>query len=113
VIRALEKSGYSVLSAEDGREAVSLFEKYGRDIDLVVLDMVMPHMGGQECYQQLKAMNPEVQIMIMTGYTSDTSAENFFREGNIQVIKKPFELQSFTKSVRQAIAMVKRNSAGS
>lgn len=103
VIRALEKSGYSVFSAENGREAVSLFEKYGREVDLVVLDMVMPHMGGQECYQQLKALDPEVRVMIMTGYTSDTSAEAFFREGNIQVIKKPFELQSFTRAVQQAI----------
>jgi two-component system cell cycle sensor histidine kinase/response regulator CckA len=111
VIRALEKSGYSVLSAADGREAVSLYEKYGEEIDLVVLDMVMPHMGGQECYRQLKAMNPEARIMIMTGYTSDTSAETFFREGNIQVIKKPFELQNFTRSVRQAIAQVKRQSS--
>ena len=110
VVRALEKSGYSMLSAEDGREAVALFEKYGQDIDLVVLDMVMPHMGGQECYRQLKALNPEIQIMIMTGYTSDASAEAFFREGNIQVIKKPFELRNFTKAVQQAISRVRKKS---
>jgi two-component system cell cycle sensor histidine kinase/response regulator CckA len=110
VVRALEKSGYSMLSAEDGREAVALFEKYGQDIDLVVLDMVMPHMGGQECYRQLKALNPEIQIMIMTGYTSDASAEAFFREGNIQVIKKPFELKNFTKAVQQAISRVRKKS---
>jgi CheY-like chemotaxis protein len=99
----LEKSGYTVVSAANGIEAVSKFRTHQNDIDLVILDMVMPEMGGQQCFHELKGMNPDVKIVIMTGYTADGSADDFVRDGALQIIEKPFELREFTKIVQRAI----------
>jgi PAS domain S-box-containing protein len=100
---ALEMSGYRVLFAQDGKQALVLFEEERDSIDLVVLDMVMPIMGGKECFYRLKELNPDLKILIMTGYTSDGSLEDFLRNGALGIIEKPFDLELFTKSVHEAI----------
>ena len=101
---ALEKSGYAVITAENGVEAVSQFQRYQSDIDLVILDMVMPKMGGHQCFHELKRIDSEIKIIIITGYTTDGSADDFVEEGALRVIEKPFELDVFTEIVRQAIS---------
>jgi two-component system cell cycle sensor histidine kinase/response regulator CckA len=103
VLRALRESGYRVLSARNGADALSLFQEQGRDIDLVILDLVMPQMGGRECFQRLKQIDRHLKIMLMTGFTSDGSAEDFLEEGACAVITKPFELQTFTGAVQDAL----------
>jgi PAS domain S-box-containing protein len=100
---ALEVSGYRVLFAQDGKQALSVFEQEMDSIDLVVLDMVMPIMGGKECFYRLKEMKPTIKILIMTGYTTDGSLEDFRKNGALGIIEKPFDLEYFTQSVREAI----------
>jgi two-component system cell cycle sensor histidine kinase/response regulator CckA len=100
---ALEVSGYRVLFAQDGKQALSIFEQEGDSIDLVVLDMVMPVMGGKECFYRLKELNPHLKILIMTGYTADGSLEDFRQNGALGIIEKPFDLELFTQSVHEAI----------
>jgi CheY-like chemotaxis protein len=99
----LEKSGYTVVSAENGMEAVTQFEMYQKDIRLVILDMVMPEMSGHQCFHELKRIDPNVKILIITGYTTDGSVDDLVREGALQVIEKPFELHEFTAILQQAI----------
>jgi PAS domain S-box-containing protein len=101
--QALEISGYKVFFAEDGIQAVSLYQEIGNEIDLVILDMIMPKMGGWECFHKLKEINPEVKILIMTGYTTDGSAHDFYKEGALGIIEKPFDLEEFTQYVSKAI----------
>jgi PAS domain S-box-containing protein len=100
---ALEISGYTVIPAKDGVHALSLFEEYRDTIDLVVLDMVMPRMDGKECFIKLKKMKSNIKILIMTGYTTDVSLQDFRKKGALGIIEKPFDLQFFTKSVYEAI----------
>ncbi|MBW1933358.1 MAG: response regulator, partial [Deltaproteobacteria bacterium] len=60
----LETIGYNILTAKDGKEALEVYKKYRDTIDLVLLDMVMPNMGGSKVYDRLKEMNPGVKVLI-------------------------------------------------
>lgn len=102
-LQALKKCGYRVLSAENGVQAISVYEERGVNIDLVILDVVMPEMGGWECFHRLKKMNPRVKVLIMTGYTANYSAQAFLNEGALGVVEKPFDLGNFTNLVRNVI----------
>jgi two-component system cell cycle sensor histidine kinase/response regulator CckA len=104
ITETLTKSGYAVLLARNGLEAVSLYQGSPRPVDLVILDLVMPQMGGKECYFRLKSLNPKVKILVMTGFTADGSAEEFRREGASGVIIKPFELQEFTETIQRIVS---------
>jgi len=103
MIRALEESGYRVYSAKNGVDAITLYKKHGKDIDLVVLDMIMPQMGGRECFYRLKKLNPGVKVLIITGFTTDGSLEDFLEEGARDIMTKPFELHAFTENVQRII----------
>jgi two-component system cell cycle sensor histidine kinase/response regulator CckA len=103
MIRALEESGYRVYSAKNGIDAVALYRKHGKLLNLVVLDMIMPQMGGRECFYRLKKINPEVKVLIVTGFTTDGSVEDFLEEGARGIMTKPFELQAFTETVQRII----------
>jgi two-component system cell cycle sensor histidine kinase/response regulator CckA len=103
MIRALEESGYRVFSAKNGVDAITLYKKHGKLLDLVVLDMVMPQMGGRECFYRLKKINPAVKVLIITGFTTDGSLEDFLEEGARGIMTKPFELQAFTQNVQRII----------
>jgi two-component system cell cycle sensor histidine kinase/response regulator CckA len=103
IVETLTKSGYTVLIARNGVEALSLYQSSPHPVDLVILDLVMPQMGGKECYYRLKSLNPKLKILVMTGFTADGSAEEFRREGASGVITKPFELHEFTETIQRII----------
>jgi len=98
--RALTECGYTVVTAADGREALSKFGP-GKDFDLVILDMMMPNMGGRECLALLRGADPDVQVLVTTGYTSDGSAQELLNEGALEIVEKPLELKSFTEAVQR------------
>jgi two-component system cell cycle sensor histidine kinase/response regulator CckA len=103
IVRALEESGYSVITAKDGSDAIAIYEKRGPDIDLVILDMLMPHVGGRDCFYMIKEIDAQARILLMTGFTANDSMEDFLDEGAAGVITKPFELQHFTATIRKAL----------
>jgi two-component system cell cycle sensor histidine kinase/response regulator CckA len=104
MIRALRESGYRVHGARNGVEAIAAYKEQGKRVDLVVLDMIMPQMGGRECFYRLKKLNPRVKVLIITGFTTDGSLEDFLEEGARGIITKPFELHAFTETVQRLIA---------
>ncbi len=101
--RILEKCGYTVLTVENGREAIKYYQQHRKEIDLIVLDMIMPEMGGKECFYKLKEIDPEVKIVIITGYKTDAVITRFIRDGVSGVIEKPFKLYDFTREVYKAL----------
>ena len=103
MIRALEESGYQVFSATNGVGALAVYRKHGKLLDLVVLDMIMPQMGGRECFYRLKKINPEVKVLIITGFTTDGSLEDLLDEGARGIMTKPFELHAFTDNVQRIL----------
>ena len=100
--RALAACGYQVISASDGREALARYDS-GHKVDLVVLDMVMPGMGGRECMESLLKINPKVRVLVTTGYTSDGSANDLLTAGAIAILEKPLDLKVFAETVQRTI----------
>ena len=79
----LVELGYTVLLAQDGQEAVEIFAAQHKQIDLVLLDMVMPRLGGQEAYQQICHFNGGVPALFMTGYSAEMAASTFVADQTI------------------------------
>ena len=108
----LEKIGYRVLTAEGGRKAVSVYEAGQAEIDLVVLDMVMPDMSGGDTYDRLKKINPAIKVLLSSGYSINGQAEEILDRGCNGFIQKPFTLKDFRKSERNPGSIISRLEPG-
>ncbi|MBD3166687.1 PAS domain S-box protein [bacterium] len=89
--RILERGGYRVLYAEDGREAVDLYKNHGDSIACILLDLTMPHMNGVEAFANLHALNPDVKVLISSGFTEREAMSKFTSEGIGGFIQKPYK----------------------
>jgi PAS domain S-box-containing protein len=99
----LESHGYRVMLAEDGREAVDLFEKHHGELGLVILDMVMPRMGGRETFLKMKELNPQARALLSTGYSQDGKAEEILKSGVRGFIQKPYQVDTLLSKVRSVL----------
>jgi PAS domain S-box-containing protein len=99
----LKKMGYEVLLACNGQEALELYEKDHNKIDMVLLDMVMPGMGGGKTYDKMKEINPEVKVLLLSGYSIDGEATEILERGCDGFIQKPFDLVQLSRSVRDIL----------
>jgi CheY-like chemotaxis protein len=101
--KMLKKLGYRVVLAESGRKAMKIFEKLHSRIDLVILDMIMPDMGGSETFDQLKAISPDIKVLLSSGYSIDGLASQIMKRGCNGFIQKPFNLKHFSQKVREIL----------
>lgn len=99
----LSNLGYQVICARSGQEAVDLYEKQHRAIDLVLLDMIMPGMSGSETFDRLKTINPEVRVVLCSGYSVNDQAAKIMERGCRQFLQKPFSLYDLSDRIRQAL----------
>ncbi len=99
----LKKLGYEVLLAEDGREAIELYNKSWDKIDMVLLDMIMPDMGGGETYDRMKEINPDIKALLSSGYGIDGQATEIVERGCDGFIQKPFDMKQLSKKIRQIL----------
>jgi PAS domain S-box-containing protein len=99
----LETLGYRVLTAKNGREAVEIYRSAGHAIDLVVLDMIMPEQNGGETFDLLKELNPDVKVILSSGYSLDGMAEQIMKRGCRSFMQKPFTLNRLSRTVREAL----------
>jgi len=99
----LERCGYTVLVAQNGAEALEVYQERGGEIALVVLDMVTPKMDGRVCLRRLLKMDPEARVLIATGYTVNISVHALLREGALGVVEKPYGLYELSIAVRKAL----------
>lgn len=88
----LENFGYTVLTAEDGVQGVEVYRQHRDEIDLVLLDMTMPNMNGQDCFRALKQINPEVCVILSSGYNEQEAISAFVGQGLAGFIQKPYKL---------------------
>ncbi len=100
----LESLGYRVLAAGDGEGALSLYRAEGGRIDLVILDMIMPGMGGGEVYDALRSLNPGVRVILSSGYSLDGQARDIMERGIREFLQKPFRLEDLTRKIRSVLA---------
>ncbi len=100
--RILERLGYHVLTAVDGAEALHMFVAGRDNIDLVLLDMTMPRMGGVEAFDRIRAIDREVPIAFMTGYSAEMALESFSQSGAV-LIPKPYGMDELGETVREML----------
>lgn len=99
----LEKNGYTVLAAENSKEAIELAERQDRPIHLLLTDVVMPGMSGRELADCLTAKYPDMRVLYMSGYTSDTIIHHGVLDPGIFFIEKPFSQEALTRKLREVL----------
>jgi PAS domain S-box-containing protein len=102
----LKSMGYRVVTARSGREAIEIFDKahYLTSVpDLIILDMIMPEMGGGETYDRLKEINPQVKVLLSSGYGIDGQATEILKRGCDGFIQKPFKISELSQSIKRVL----------
>lgn len=99
----LEILGYKVFTAQRGTDAVELYTRHKDEIDLVIQDMVMPGMNGAEVFRALKEINPEVKVILASGYVMNKQIEAVMEQGCRAFMPKPFRLEDLSAKVRQVL----------
>ena len=100
----LEKLGYDVMTASNGKDALELYIKNQKRIDLVIVDMIMPGMSGGEMFHRLKNIDPGVRVLLASGYSMNGQAEEIIRLGCRGFIQKPFTLNELSEKIRDALS---------
>ncbi|HJX30881.1 MAG TPA: response regulator, partial [Thermodesulfobacteriota bacterium] len=99
----LRRQGYRVLEAEAGGEALLVCEQYKGPIDLILTDIVMPHMSGPEFIERLKQVRKDFKVLYMTGYTGERIVDHGILEEGIELIHKPFTITKLARKVREVL----------
>jgi CheY-like chemotaxis protein len=99
----LERFGYSVRTARSGFQAMEVYRGYRETIDLVILDMIMPDMGGSDTFEELKAIDSEVVVLLSSGYSLDGQASEILEQGCLGFIQKPFTPEQLTQKIRDIL----------
>ena len=102
-VEILKALGYDVILANSGEEAIDVYRNSRNQIDAVVLDMIMPGMGGGETFDQLKKINPEVRVLLSSGYSIDGMATDILERGCKQFIQKPFDIKELSRKLRDVL----------
>ncbi|MFA6149275.1 MAG: PocR ligand-binding domain-containing protein [bacterium] len=90
--RMLEHLGFTVLTAANGMQAVELYRERGKEIGLVLMDLTMPHLDGGEAFSELRRLNPEVRVVLASGYSHEDVVSRFAGKGLAGVLQKPYTL---------------------
>lgn len=99
----LEPRGYTILTAENGSEGISIFRGKKDNISLVILDMIMPKMGGSEVFQALRTIKPDIKIILCSGYSHEGFAgiNNLLKNSATWFVQKPFTLLTITQAIKK------------
>jgi two-component system cell cycle sensor histidine kinase/response regulator CckA len=100
LVKMLEKLGYDVCAVHDGREAIEAYKSQKNKINLVILDMEMPY-NGEKTYTELRKINKNAKILLISGYTRDYKLNHLLEQGNCSFLNKPFTLNSLKMIVSE------------
>lgn len=99
----LGQYGYTTITAENGEDAVEIYVRKENQIDLVILDIGMPSMDGHRCFKELLKINPEIKVLVATGYFADGKVKETIEAGAAGFIGKPYRLIDMVKKVREVL----------
>jgi PAS domain S-box-containing protein len=100
----LQRAGYTVISTTSGKEAIDLYRQSNHGIDLVILDMIMPGMGGGMVFDQIKTIDPAVKVLLSSGYSIDGQAAEILKRGCKGFIQKPFSMEQLALKVKDTLS---------
>ena len=101
--RLLERAGFEVLTASDGREAVELYLQHRDAVRLVVLDLTMPHLDGEACFRELRRADPRVKVIMTSGYNEQDVVDRFVGKGLAGFVQKPYRAADLLPKVREVL----------
>ena len=101
--RMLVELGYNVFEARSGKEAVEIYKENKDEVDMVILDMIMPVMGGGETYDRIKEINSNVKVLLCSGYSLDGQATDILKRGCDDFIQKPFSLDELSGKIMKVM----------
>ncbi len=109
--------GFSVLTANSGQEAVRIYEEQGEHIDLAIMDMIMPGMDGLQVFEVLKAINPQIRVIITSGYAFDNRMQQIISDNRHGSLRKPYTRDDLALVIAKVLAprdqSLKKAQAGS
>ncbi|MFO8049032.1 MAG: response regulator, partial [Desulfosudaceae bacterium] len=97
--RILRELGYRVLLAEHGQQALDIIQKNRPELDLVIMDMIMPVMGGKECFQAMREISPEIPVLLASGFTKDGDLNELVAAGLKGFVKKPYSVSELSRAI--------------
>lgn len=100
----LEFFGYTVLTAADGEEAVSIYRREWPRIDVVLLDLIMPGMGGRKCLEKLLAVRPDAKIIVASGFSANDSIQDILIAGAFDFLAKPYSVDMLLEKMEKALS---------
>jgi len=96
----LKELGFGVLTANDGREAIATY-KSNTDINFVILDLTMPHLDGEQCFRELRMLNPDVKVIMSSGFSELEVTQKFVGKGLAGFIQKPYKFSLFREGIME------------
>jgi len=99
----LERAGYTVLTATDGQEALRLFEERADDVDLALLDVVMPKLSGRAVFERIQQRRPQTRVLFSSGYSMNAIHTNFILDEGLELIQKPYQSEALLRKIRQML----------
>ncbi|MBF0544345.1 MAG: response regulator [Candidatus Riflebacteria bacterium] len=101
--KILQSLGYQVTACRDGLEALEVFRSKHNQIDLVILDMVMPRMNGPETFQNMRAIHPGIKVLLASGFSLNGTSQKLLQNGVQGFLQKPFELSELSQKIREVL----------
>ncbi len=99
----LEKAGYTVLAAVDGEEALRVFKDHADEIDLALLDVIMPKLGGRAVFNHILEQRPDIRVLFSSGYSMNAVHTDFVLDKGMQLIQKPYQRDDLLRRIRDAL----------
>ena len=102
-LEILNALGYQVLTARSGKEAIEVYKKNKDKIDIIILDMIMPDMGGGKVYDRIKEINPDIKVLLSSGYSIEGQATEILKRGCNGFIQKPFNISELSQIIKKVL----------
>jgi DNA-binding NtrC family response regulator len=100
----LQRSGYRTIEAVDGREAIEVYRRFVGEISLVLLDLTMPYMNGQEALRELQVIAPSVKVLLSSGFNQVEAIRRFTGKGLAGFLQKPYSAAVLAESIKRIIS---------
>ncbi len=99
----LERSGFTVICASDGKKAVEIFQKNTEKIKMVILDMTMPHLSGEEAFREMRHIRSDVKVLLSSGYNEQNATNNFVGKGLAGFLQKPYKPETLLAKIKHIL----------